>query len=66
MVSATLGKRFPISDRVNLDFRVTAYNLPNHPVFGSPGTTVGSASYGIINSQMNYGRQLELVAKVNF
>lgn len=39
------------------------YNVVNHPVFGSPGTTVGSSSFGAISTQANNARQSELVGR---
>jgi hypothetical protein len=66
IINATLGKRFSIWETLKLDVRVTAYNFLNHPIFGAPGTTIGAASFGVVSSQANYGRQMELVAKLVF
>ncbi|HEY2018315.1 MAG TPA: TonB-dependent receptor [Bryobacteraceae bacterium] len=33
----TLSKKFPITERVNCEFRAEAYNILNHPVFAVPG-----------------------------
>jgi hypothetical protein len=43
---AGLGKKFPVfEDKVNLVFRADAYNVLNHPVFGTGGLDiVGNAS----------------------
>jgi len=39
---ASLSRRFPITERQNVELRVESFNLLNHPVFGNPGTTFGS------------------------
>lgn len=35
-VDLSLSRRFPIFDRLNLDFRADAFNLFNHPNFVNP------------------------------
>ena len=52
-VNITLSKYFDIVERVRTEFRATAFNAVNHPVFGSPNTTVGNASFGRISSPVN-------------
>ena len=53
-----LRRSFPIRDSVNLLFRVEAFNLFNHPLFGDPGTNDGrnvlTAGDGITPTQ-NFG-----------
>jgi hypothetical protein len=65
-VHIALAKSFPIREQKRVELRATAYNFPNHPVFGSPNTTVGNAAFGTISSQLNYGRQVELMLKIVF
>lgn len=65
-VNVTLSKSFQIWERLRTEFRATAYNLPNHPVFGAPNTTVGNASFGTISSQANASRQVEFTLRVVF
>jgi len=65
-INLALGKTFEIYERVKAELRATAYNLPNHPVFSGPGTTVGSSSFGIISGQSNSSRQVEVAMKVRF
>jgi hypothetical protein len=57
-----------IHDNVHGEFRVTAYNLTNSPAFGTPGSTYGSSSLGIISSTLNSAgeRQLECGVRVLF
>ncbi len=63
-VDFSLMKFFPITERVRLQFRAEAFNALNHPVFGNPNTGVNGASFGIISSQANAPRNLQLALKL--
>ena len=39
-----------IKERITLQFRDGFFNGFNHPNFGSPGTTFGTANFGVISS----------------
>jgi len=62
----TLFKNFQVTEKVRTEFRASAYNAFNHPVFSGPNTTVGNASYGRISTQANISRQIEFGLRVNF
>ena len=57
-------KYFQIHERLNLQLRAEAFNALNQVVFNGPNTTVGSASFGIITSQANSPRNLQLAMKL--
>jgi len=77
----SLGKRIPITERVNMALTADAFNIFNHTVLNTPGTpAVGSASldltvpsnFGVINSQFLPGisltgaRTMQLSARIEF
>jgi hypothetical protein len=65
-VNLTMSKNFAFTERFVVQFRASAYNAFNHPVFGGPNTTVGNASFGRISSQANISRQIEFGLRLSF
>ncbi len=68
-VTASLFKSFPLGFREGsrLEFRAEAFNLLNRVQFGPPSMTVnGSTPFGVINSQANSPRELQLALKMYF
>ncbi len=66
-IDAALSKRFNIGGARNLEFRVEAFNLLNHPNFGPPGRDINTANtFGIITSTVGSARVVELVVKFFF
>ncbi len=63
-VNITLSKYFNFAERVKMEFRTSAFNAWNHPVFSGPNTTVGNASFGRISAQANLSRQVEFGLRV--
>ena len=59
-------KNFRITERHSFQFRAEAFNLANHPVFGAPGTTVGAGNFGVVTTQANSPRQLQMALKFLF
>jgi hypothetical protein len=57
-------KKIPIHERISAEFRAEAFNLFNHPTFGPPDTTLGDGNTGIINSQVNLPRQIQIALKI--
>lgn len=63
-VDSTLQKRFAVTEKLALNFRASAYNLFNHPVFSNPSGSIGaltgnppsvSGSFGRITNVINTG-----------
>ncbi len=79
-VDLSLGRRFPITERLNLQFRADAFNLFNHPNFtnplgffelGAPGlqsTQMLNRGLGGLNQLFQEGgpRSLQLSLKLSF
>ena len=57
-------KTIPIHESLRAELRAEAFNLFNHPTFGPPDTTLGDGTTGIVNSQVNLPRQIQLAVKV--
>ncbi len=63
---ASLTKVFAITERHRLEFRSEFFNLPNHPIFAPPGTTLRTANYGVISATKVDSRQLQFALKYQF
>ncbi len=59
-------KNFHITERHVVEFRTEFFNLPNHPIFGLPGASPGTVSYGVIGSTNVDSRQLQFGLKYSF
>lgn len=62
----SLLKSFRFSESSYLQLRLETFNLANHPEFAGPNMTATSPSFGVINSQANRSRQLQLGARLVF
>ncbi len=69
VMSASLFKQFSLSEwreGMKLEFRLESFNTLNHPTFSAPNTTVGTSSFGLITSQANSPREVQLGLKLYF
>ena len=62
----SLGKQFYIHEEMNFEVRLEAQNALNHPVFGTPNTTVDNDNFGRIFYTSVGPRQVQLAFKFNF
>jgi len=56
----------PSHENMKLELRLEAQNAFNHPVFGTPDTTVGDQNFGVISYTTVGPRQCQLALKFNF
>lgn len=64
-----IDKDFSLSamrEGMSLEVRLEAQNALNHPVFGTPDTSIDDPNFGIINYTSNTPRQVQLGAKIVF
>jgi Carboxypeptidase regulatory-like domain/TonB dependent receptor-like, beta-barrel len=55
-IDLSIGRKFPITERLNLQFRADAFNLFNHPNFTNPsGLVSGGPSFLLSQSTLNVG-----------
>jgi hypothetical protein len=67
LVDASLFKKFEIHKGVNFEIRGEFFNVLNTPNFGSPGTGLGSSTFGeVVKVQNNDPRIGQLTARINF
>jgi Carboxypeptidase regulatory-like domain len=61
----SLAKSIKATQKVDLDIRVEAFNLFNRVVWGAPGTDFSNTTtFGVISSQANSPRQMQIGLKV--
>jgi hypothetical protein len=65
-IDFSLFKSFRPVERMTIQFRAEAFNLFNTPLFSGPNVTVGSALFGVVSSQENDPRQIQLGLKLLF
>lgn len=62
----SIFKTFSIRERVKAQFRAEALNATNTPIFGNPNTTYTSAQFGLITTQVNNPRLVQLGVRATF
>jgi hypothetical protein len=62
----SLFKNTQINERFRLQFRAEAFNTFNRVQFGVPNTSINSTAFGVISSQQNSPRNLQLGLRLLF
>jgi hypothetical protein len=65
-LDSTLSKDFTLTERFNLELRLEGYNLTNSVMPGNPNLTVTSTQFGVINTQVNYGQEVQYTLRLYF
>ena len=62
----SLIKDIPLGERRALQLRFEGFNVFNFQILGTPGTTIGQGSAGVISSIASTPRELQMGAKITF
>jgi len=62
----TMFKNTKITERTGLQFRAEIFNLFNRVRFGYPGTTLGTAQFGVVSGQYNDPRLAQFALRLIF
>jgi len=65
-VDLSLQKRFPIGERLGMQFRAEFFNAFNHTNLGAPNTSFGSPGFGTINSIVGSARDIQFGLRFDF
>jgi hypothetical protein len=57
---------FGPENKLGLQFRAEVFNLLNHPQFGYPGMAFGTPQFGVVSSQANDPRLIQLALRFAF
>ena len=61
----SINKNFGIASN-DLEFRIEVFNVLNVPIWGQPGSQLGTPNYGVITSTRMDSRQIQLGLKFTF
>ena len=66
--SMSLFKNTRLTETVNMQFRLEAFNVFNVRVYGAPNTNPTSANFGVVDtaSQVNFPRTLQIGVRFGF
>ena len=65
-VDLSISRKFPITERVNLQFRADAFNVFNHPNFANPVNIQSSSAFGASVKTATGPRVVQFAFKYSF
>jgi hypothetical protein len=65
-LDSSAEKKFPITERTNLLFRVELFNTFNHPQFQIPASVIAQGGVGSITTTSNIARQMQFTLRLTF
>jgi hypothetical protein len=71
MHNLTLGKTFPLTERLRFTFMAAAQNIANHPNFSNPASNINATNAGVISGTRSFAagggaRQIMLRGRIQF
>lgn len=60
----SLNKSTNVTEKLKLQLRAEAFNLPNRPQFAPPNTSQGAATFGVVSAMENMARILQFGLKL--
>jgi hypothetical protein len=65
-IDLSIFKQFAVTNLIKTELRAEAFNAFNTPQFAAPDTGVSDSTFGVISSQANTPRQVQIALKVLF
>ena len=65
-LDTSLLKQFNITETTYFQLRIEALNVLNHPSFTAPNVVATNGSFGLITTQLNRSRALQLGVRFGF
>jgi len=65
-LDASVSRKFPIRERMGLEFRMEAFSLTNTPQFSNPSVDITSSNFGKVTGVDGGNRILEMSARFTF
>ncbi len=65
-IDLSVFKSFTFVERFKAQFRAEALNAFNTPIFGKPNTTYTASQFGVVTSQVNAPRLVQLAVRITF
>jgi hypothetical protein len=65
-IDFSLFKNFQLTEHLKAELRGEAFNILNEVVFGAPNTSLSSGQFGVISSQSNTPREVQIALKLLF
>ena len=62
--NVSVAKSIKATEKVDMDIRIEAFNIFNRVIWGAPNQDFSSNNFGLINSQSNSPRQLQIGLKL--
>lgn len=62
--NVSIARTFQITEGIRVDLRGEAFNLFNRTIFGTGSTNLNAGNFGVVTSQANTPRQMQVGLKL--